>query len=200
MTRIHSLARLLVGSGVLLATAGAAAHPGTDGVVHDGLAAGFLHPFFGLDHLAAMLALGLWAGTRAAGAPTRVLAAPGVFAAAMLAGAALTAAGFALPAVEPMVAASLLVAGIALAARRAPAGAVATMLAAVFGVVHGAAHALELTGPAAIAGMLAGSAVLLATGTGLGARLRAGSARWARAAGLLTAGLGAGLLATLARA
>ena len=42
---------------LLLASGTALAHPGHDG----GLAAGLAHPFTGLDHLLAMVAVGLWA-------------------------------------------------------------------------------------------------------------------------------------------
>jgi urease accessory protein len=60
----------------------ALAHPGHGG----SLLAGLAHPFSGADHLAAMVAVGLWAATRPA---RQALAAPVAFMAALAAGAAL---------------------------------------------------------------------------------------------------------------
>ena len=58
---MHNLNRLCVAVMLLAASAAPAfAHPGPLG--HDGLAAGFAHPFSGWDHMLAMAALGLWLG------------------------------------------------------------------------------------------------------------------------------------------
>ena len=94
----------------------AAAH--TSGAPHDhgtaAFAAGFTHPFTGLDHLAAMVALGVWSAMTS----RRVWLAPLAFAGALLLGALLGLTGLALPAVEPMIAASLLVLGLIVATGR----------------------------------------------------------------------------------
>ena len=97
----------------------ASAHIGTDFGAHAeiGLLDGLLHPFTGLDHLAAMLAVGFWSALSA----RRLWTAPLAFAAMLLAGALLGLAGIELPAVEPMIAASLLVLGLLVALARAPA-------------------------------------------------------------------------------
>ena len=50
--------KILVTSALLLSPALALAHPGHD---HAGVVSGIAHPIFGLDHLLAMLAVGLWA-------------------------------------------------------------------------------------------------------------------------------------------
>lgn len=176
------------------------AHPGADPHASVGAAAavlaGWLHPFAGADHLAAMLALGLWSGL---GARPAWLA-PIAFAAALVLGAALSVSGFALPGIEPMIAASLLVLGLLLAAGVALPALAGAALAALFGLFHGAAH-----GPAfgadgamfAIGGMLMASALLQAAGSMLGRRLRERSAWLPRAAGAIVTLLG--LAAVLGR-
>ena len=173
------------------------AHSGVDAGAHHGFLAGVAHPFTGADHLLAILAVGLVAGV----ALRRAWLAPAAFLAAMLAGALLVDAGIAIPAVEPMIAASLLVFGLAVAARARLAPIAAAGPAALFALFHGAAHAIEFAGnsTAPLAGMLAGSALLLAAGAGLGAAARArGSVWWPRAAGIATTLLGAALLASMA--
>src|SRR4051794_14302732 len=80
--------------------AAALAHPGLPATHAHGFADGFVHPFTGLDHLAAMVAVGAWSacGTR------RAWVAPLAFLACLLAGALATAHGVAVPGVEPMIA------------------------------------------------------------------------------------------------
>ena len=43
----------------------ASAHTGVDGGLHHGLVAGFMHPLTGADHLAAMVAVGVWSALSA---------------------------------------------------------------------------------------------------------------------------------------
>jgi urease accessory protein len=118
------------------------AHPEGHGA--QSVVEGFLHPLTGLDHLLAMIAVGLWAvrlGRRA------VWTLPIVFPIAMVVGALLALGGVALPAIEPVIAVSVIVLGVLVAAGiRMPvvAGAV---LVGVFAVFHGYAHAAE--GPSA---------------------------------------------------
>jgi len=174
------------------------AHPGAlADHVHSGFASGLLHPLTGLDHLAAMLAVGMWSAL--------VLrprwAAPLAFVALLLAGALAAQAGLAVPGIEPMIAASLLVIGLLTAARaRLPVWGGALLVGA-FAFFHGAAHGSELAGPgaaAALLGMVIGTAVLHLVGMGLGeAALR--RARWISAvAGAAVAALGSVLLLRLA--
>src|SRR4051812_41634309 len=87
------------------------AHPGNEGG-HDAFA-GMLHPFTGLDHILAMVAVGLWA-TRLGRRARYVL--PAVFPAMMLAGGWLSSAGIVLPGVEAIIAASVIALGILIAA------------------------------------------------------------------------------------
>lgn len=162
-----------------------------------GFTAGFLHPFTGLDHLAAMLAVGLWSALTQTG--RRMLAAPFAFAGLLLAGALIGAAGLAsvLPGVEPMVAASVLALGLIAATRWKLSAAASSALVGAFAVFHGLAHGAELGGGTALIGMVAATALLHAGGLALGLKLRALAPLWSRAAGGAIALLGLGLLTRL---
>lgn len=163
----------------------ALAHAGADASAHHGFNAGLLHPFTGADHLAAMLAVGAWS----AGTAGRRWLAPLGFMALLALGAVL---GQRLPAVELMIAVSLLVLGALLMAPRRPL--LALLPIAGFALFHGAAHGQELAGGAALAGMLAGSAVLHGVGIALGLALQRASQWLPRLSGLAVATLGLGLL------
>jgi urease accessory protein len=151
-----------------LAWSGAAfAHPG-----HGAFLAGLAHPLLGADHLLAMVAVG-FLGARFAGGARWAL--PAAFVAAMLAGALLGVAGVSLPAVEPMVALSVLALGLAIAcALRFPPAAGAAAVA-VFALFHGHAHfAGQPSGApfaAFAAGMLIATALLHAAGIVLALRI-----------------------------
>lgn len=183
---------------VLLAGAAAApafAHLGPG--EYGSFASGFTHPLFGLDHVLAMVAVGLWAaliGGRA------LWALPAGFVSAMVVGFLLALGGVALPFVEPMILASTVFFGLVVALALKTPPAVAAGLVAVFGLFHGAAHGAEL-GHAGIfafgAGFVANTALLHLAGIGLGlAALRLGGPNQilARATGVLTAVLGLGIL------
>lgn len=107
------------------------------------LLSGITHPLGGLDHVLAMLAVGLWAGITGARA---VWTLPLAFVAAMIAGGALGAAGIGLPMVEPMILASIIVIGALAAMALRPGLAASLGLVALFGLFHGHAHGTE--GPA----------------------------------------------------
>jgi urease accessory protein len=175
---------------------GASAHIGTDVGVHHGIGFldGVLHPLTGPDHLATMLAVGFWSALTA----RRLWTTPLAFAAMLLIGALLGLAGLALPAVEPMIAASLLVLGLLVALRaRMPALPAATLVG-LFAIFHGIAHVTELAGAAHVAAPLAGmlltTVALHGIGLGLGIALRGRSAWWPRAAGTAVTLLGGALL------
>lgn len=176
---------------VLVCTAGVAhAHEG--GGAHD-IADGLAHPLTGLDHLLAAVALGLFVAQRG-GRATWAL--PAAFLLAMVAGGVATAAGVAVPAVEPTLLASVLVLGAAVAAAARPPLALAAGVAALLAFAHGAAHAGEASGAAAFAGLTATTAGLVGAGLAAGAALRAfGAAGLLRVAGAATAVAGALLLA-----
>ncbi|WP_218508125.1 HupE/UreJ family protein [Variovorax sp. dw_308] len=181
----------------------AAAHVGVDGAAHHaaGFAQGFLHPFTGMDHLAAMVGVGLWSALAARGA--RDLAwAPLGFAAMLLAGALLGLAGVQVPAVEPMIAASLLVVGLLVATRLRLPGPVAAAVVGVFAVFHGVAHGHELSGAtgaaAAVAGMVLATMLLHIAGVAVGWVLRQRGTLLPRIAGAAVALFGVTLLAQVA--
>ncbi|MDN3922702.1 HupE/UreJ family protein [Roseateles violae] len=169
----------------------ALAHGGSDTGAHHGFVEGLLHPFTGLDHLAAMLAVGVWS----AGSAGRRWIAPLAFVAMLLIGALLSQAGLAPPGIETMIAASLLVIGALLLAPRRPPLAIATALIGGFALFHGAAHGQELAGGPALAGMALGTALLHGLGIALGTALRRQAAWLPRATGLGVALFGLGLLA-----
>jgi urease accessory protein len=102
--------------------------------------AGLAHPVGGLDHLLAMIAVGLLAAVMGGRA---LWALPLAFVGTMAVGGALGSAGVALPGVEPVILASVIVLGAALALALRPPLAVAVAAVAVFGFAHGAAHGLE---------------------------------------------------------
>lgn len=149
----------------------ASAHIGADAGTHHGFVDGLVHPVTGLDHLSVMLAVGLWSSLSSLGA-RRVWVAPASFAALLLVGALLATAGLVVPAVEPMIAASLVVIGLLLASRcQLPAGAAAALVGG-FALFHGAAHGAELGAGAALAGMVISTAALHLAGITLGRALQ----------------------------
>ena len=102
---------------------------------------GFTHPFTGLDHMLAMVAVGLWAGLNGGRA---LWAWPAAFVGVMVLGGALGIAGVAVPMVEPGILASVVVLGLlVLAAAQLPVAAGAVLVAA-FALLHGHAHGAEL--------------------------------------------------------
>lgn len=162
---------LLVAAG--LATP-ALAHTGVDGA--GGLVTGLLHPLSGLDHLLAMVAVGLWA---AVAGGRQLWALPLAFVAAMSVGGILGALGLALPALELWIVASVVVLGAAVALAVNAPTAIAVAAVAAFALAHGVAHGAEM--PATAHGLLYGlgfggaTAALHAMGIAVGlafARLR----------------------------
>lgn len=173
------------------------AHAGDADHGHGGLLQGLLHPITGPDHLAAMLAVGVWSAL----AVRPAWLAPAAFVALLAVGAVAGFVGVAVPGVEPMVAASLLVLGLLLAQRRQLPLALTTVLVGAFAFFHGAAHGSELGGAGqwlALAGMLVSTALLHGTGMALGHAVVARHRWLAVLAGASTALLGAALLVRMA--
>lgn len=153
----HRSKQILTGLLLLCCTALAQAHTG--GAVVGGFMSGFMHPLSGIDHLLAMVAVGIWGATL--GRPL-LIALPIVFPMLMVVGGVLGISDVPLPYVEPGIAMSVVVLGLAIAAAwRAPV-AVAVAIVAVFGVFHGFAHGQELPESAAPAAYAAG--FVLSTG------------------------------------
>ncbi|MCS6995373.1 MAG: HupE/UreJ family protein [Casimicrobiaceae bacterium] len=178
----------------------ALAHGAPGDHAHEGFAAGFLHPLTGLDHLLAMLTVGFWSALGGAHDRRRWLV-PLAFLLLLAVGALAARAGLTLPAVEPIIAASLLVLGLVVAtAMHIPVALMAALVAA-FALFHGAAHGQELVGDAALLGMLLATLGLHLLGYAAGRLLTARQAaerglRLARALGAFVAAFGLGLMAS----
>jgi urease accessory protein len=143
---------------VALAPAAASAH--ADAGALGGFASGFLHPVRGVDHVLAMLAVGMWGAQL--GAPA-LWALPVAFPLVMALGGVAGILGLSLPSVEWGIALSVVVLGAAIALDRRPRLGLAGLLVAFFAVFHGYAHGAELPQQA---GALAYSAgFVVATGS-----------------------------------
>lgn len=183
---------------MLLAPAVALAHPGhVDAAIDSAFHLGWLHPLTGIDHLAAMLAVGCWSALTASSAGAR-LGRAGWFAGFLLIGALTGWAGLALPAVEPMIMVSLLVIGLILARADTQNAALPLGLMAFFALFHGVAHVAEVPSSMSpvqfTAGFMTASLLLLGLGAGLGALLTA-HRRWLQPVlGATVAGYGMVLL------
>jgi urease accessory protein len=142
---------------MLVGPSAAMAHTGTG--LPGGLVAGFEHPFTGLDHLLAMVSVGLWGAFL--GRPL-IYVLPVLFPLVMVVGAVLGMFGLPLPSVEMGIALSVTVLGICIAlALRAPIW-LAAMITGAFAIFHGYAHGRELPSAADPAGYSSG--FVLATG------------------------------------
>ena len=151
------------------------------GVGHpSGFAAGFAHPVGGIDHLLAMVAVGLWA-TQLAGRALWLV--PSAFVGTMIAGGLLGMSGIALPYNEQGITASLLILGALIAgACRMPA-AVGALLVGFFALFHGHAHGAEMPANAGafwyVGGFVAATVLLHGAGmlAGLAIKNRGNSTR-----------------------
>ena len=146
----------------------ASAHAGTG--LPGGIAQGFMHPFGGLDHLLAMISVGLWGAFL--GRPL-IHALPVVFPVVMVVGAALGMFGVRIPPVELGIALSVLVLGGAIALAWKAHVPVAMLVVATFALFHGYAHGRELPSAADPVGYSVGfvfaTGLLHVIGIGIGA-------------------------------
>ena len=156
--RAFSLAILTLGTGCLVSTAHAAVEPFAS------FATGFAHPVLGIDHILAMVTVGVW-GVLAGGRALWVW--PAVFVSTMLTGFAAATLGLQLPGVPTAVAASIIVLGLMVAlAVRAPLWLGAALIG-LFAFFHGHAHGTE-----AIAGSLVAYGAGFAASDGCTSRRR----------------------------
>ncbi|HKB59683.1 MAG TPA: HupE/UreJ family protein [Gallionellaceae bacterium] len=164
----HTLTKMLFAVLMLGASGAACAHPG-HGV--SGFAAGLAHPFTGLDHLLAMVAVGIWA---VQGGGRRVWLLPATFMTMLVAGAALALQWQGLRMVEVGIAASVLALGLLVSLSMRLPAILSVGITALFGLLHGYAHGLELPSsahPAAFAlGFLIATAFLHGSGIALSKR------------------------------
>jgi urease accessory protein len=182
MTARSSLPGLITAAAIMLMPAVASAHVGAGGT--SGLAHGFWHPLGGLDHMLAMVAVGMFAANLGGRA---LWAVPLTFVAMMAAGGALGIQAVELPFVEAGIALSVVVLGLVVALRLQWPVAAAMALVGGFAIFHGYAHGSEMapgsSGAAYAAGFMAATALLHLAGIALGLGLqRVGSLYWARTA------------------
>jgi urease accessory protein len=152
-----ALAAIAASLACLLCPSPALAH--TKGGEAAGLAAGLAHPVSGLDHVLAMVAVGLW-GVQL-GAPAIWLL-PVAFPMVMALGGTLGLVGVHLPGVEVGIALSAIGLGAAVLFEAKPKLAVAAVLVGFFAIFHGHAHGTEL--PAGANGLLYSIGFVVATG------------------------------------
>lgn len=176
-----NLRKPLLATLLLVSPTLALAHPGHD---HAGVLSGIAHPIFGLDHLLAMVAVGLWAAQQTGKARWAL---PLIFVATMLLGGLAGFAGIEMPLMETGIAGSVLALGLLVALAIRPPLVVAAALTALFAASHGVAHGLELpelSSPWGYAvGFVAATAALHALGYGLVRGLPQAAAPLVRIAG-----------------
>jgi urease accessory protein len=158
MEMTEARSKLGAALGVLLVlTAPALAHTGAG--VTLGLQSGLLHPITGLDHVAAMVAVGLWGAQL--GAPA-IWVLPITFPLVMALGGLVGVAGVLLAFPEEAVALSGVVLGVLVALQVRPALWIAAVVVGVFAIFHGYAHGREL--PDAADPLAFGVGFVVATG------------------------------------
>ena len=144
---------------------GLAISAGTPAMAHvqegqaQGLVNGLLHPISGLDHVVAMVAVGLWGAQL--GAPALWLL-PVTFPIVMAFGGFLGLVGIAVPGVEIGIALSALLLGTAVALEAKPNLVLAALLVGLFAIFHGHAHGTEL--PPGQSGLMYSIGFVIATG------------------------------------
>lgn len=172
-----------------LASTAAVAHPQAGGAHAHDFISGFTHPFTGLDHLLAMLAVGIWS-VRQSNAEWL----PATFIGMVLVGMLTGVAGLTIPGLETGIALTVATMGVLIAvAARLPAAAGVTMVG-VFAVLHGNAHGHEVPAVASALGLLLASTVLVYSGRMLG---RVSPALAVKASGAAIAATGVMLAATV---
>ena len=198
---MNRMARAGLATALFLTPSLAFAHTGV-GDAH-GFSHGFLHPLTGLDHLLAMVTVGILAfqlGGRA------LWAVPATFVVVMALGGALGITDVPLPFVETAIAVSVVVLGAMVAFGIKAPLAVAMAVAGLFAVFHGFAHGAEMpvdaSGLGYGAGFLLATALLHLAGIGLGMGIaRMGDRHgqgWVRGAGAAVAVAGLVILTGIA--
>jgi len=152
------------------------AHAGAGSAEAGGFLHGLAHPAVGLDHVCAMLAVGLWAAQTGG---RSVWAVPLTFVCVMALGAALPALGVGLPFVERGIALSVLLLGVLIAASVRLPLMLGSGIVGLFALWHGHAHGAEMPASASIIeyalGFMLATALLHVAGIafGLGMQQRA---------------------------
>jgi len=166
MTMKATMKRLGFAALLLGVASPALAHTGVGPV--NGFAAGLMHPLTGLDHLLAMVAVGLWAGLVGGRARWTY---PLAFVAMMVVAGLWGMMGAALPGAEIGIAVSVIILGLAIALKAAPPLAAGTAACALFAIFHGHAHGAELPEGASSVGYALGFVLVTASLHGAGLAL-----------------------------
>jgi urease accessory protein len=190
--------RALLATALVLVPTLAFAHPGLPGHTH-GFADGVLHPLTGIDHILAMVAVGLFAAQLGGRALWLV---PASFVAVMAAAGVAGMNGVTLPMTEAGIALSIVALGAVIALRISMPVAAAMTMVGFFAVFHGYAHGAEapdnVSGFLYGMGFVAATAMLHAAGIGIGlalGRIRGTAGRTVmRVAGSLAAVIGVAML------
>ncbi len=162
MLKKYILSVLIAALGLLMVPA-AQAHTLT--VQETSGLAGLLHPLLGLDHMLAMLAIGLWAAQQGG---HRVWQLPLVFLGMMMLGVYFGQAGGYMPLIESGIASSLLVMGLLLTFAIRLTIMPSMMLVGLFAVFHGYAHTAEMPQSLAMFAYVSGFMFATAALQGLG--------------------------------
>jgi urease accessory protein len=147
------LTRIIAVALIVVSTAPAFAHSGS---LTGGFLGGFAHPLFGPDHVAAMVAVGLWGAFLG---PPALWLLPIVFPLVMAAGGAVGILALPLNGIELGIAASAVVLGLMVALAARPPLWIAALLVGAFAVFHGYAHGTELPAGADVLAYSAGFVV-----------------------------------------
>jgi urease accessory protein len=179
---------------LLFAATAASAHTGE--AAGGGFVSGFLHPILGWDHVAAMVAVGLWGAFLG---PPAIWLLPVTFPLVMALGGALGVAGVPIPGIEFGIAASALIIGAAVMLALRPPLVIAAVVVGFFAIFHGHAHGTEMPTAASplayAAGFVIGTGLLHLAGIALGLLARSSPGKLAvRAMGGVIALAGAGFL------
>ena len=155
-----------------------------------GFLAGLLHPVTGIDHVLAMISVGLWGAVLG---PPAIWVLPVAFPLVMALGGLMGLLGIPLPGVEIGIALSAIVLGTMVLTEARPPIWLAALIVAVFAVFHGHAHGREL--PEGTSALLYSLGFVIATGLLHAVGILLGAAyRWpAGRRGLRVAGAGVAL-------
>jgi urease accessory protein len=171
-----ALSRIALTAALTMIPALAFAHTGHGAL---GFGYGFGHPMGGIDHILAMVAVGIFAANLGGRALSTV---PLSFMALMAAGGALGIAGIPLPFVEIGIALSIVVLGLAVAVRFDWPVAAAMSLVGLFAIFHGHAHGAEMpvdaSGAAYAVGFVLATGLLHLAGIAIGFGINRAGARY----------------------
>jgi urease accessory protein len=185
--------KILLAALLVLGASPAFAHVGVGSTAS--FAAGVAHPLSGLDHIAVMVAVGLWAALKGGRA---LWVWPAAFVGVMLIGGALGMVHVRVPFVEPGILASVVALGLLVALAVDLPVAAGAAIVSVFALLHGHAHGSEVAenvgGIEYMAGFALATATLHAVGIGFALTMQRAHLRpLIRVAGALCVAVGPGL-------